>query len=39
MNCAMCGIHACKNRLENAPKNCLKFMPTKFFYKRFRHKT
>lgn len=22
MNCAMCGIHACKNGLENAPKNC-----------------
>lgn len=22
MNCAMCGIRACKNGLENAPKNC-----------------
>lgn len=22
MNCALCGIHACKNGLENAPKNC-----------------
>lgn len=22
MNCAICGIHACKNGLENAPKNC-----------------
>ncbi len=22
MNCAMCGIHACKNGLEHAPKNC-----------------
>ena len=22
MNCAMCGIQACKNRLEGAPKNC-----------------
>lgn len=22
MKCAMCGIHACKNGLENAPKSC-----------------
>lgn len=22
MKCAMCGIHACKNNLEDAPKNC-----------------
>lgn len=22
MNCAMCGIHACKNGLENAPQTC-----------------
>lgn len=22
MKCAMCGIHACKNNLEGAPKNC-----------------
>lgn len=22
MNCAMCGIHACKNNLKNAPQNC-----------------
>ena len=22
MDCAMCGIHACRNNLEGAPKNC-----------------
>ena len=22
MNCAMCGVHACKNGIENTPKNC-----------------
>jgi len=22
MNCAMCGIHSCKNGLENPPKSC-----------------
>jgi len=22
MNCSMCGIHACRNGLENAPKSC-----------------